>query len=113
MSRVLLVDDDAAALEIRKRIVERAGHVVALGADADAARRAFAEFQPEVVVLDLRLPDVADGLALIRDFHPTRIVVLCGLAADLDGRPERELIDALVEKPARPDTLLRLLTSVS
>ena len=118
MARVLVVDDDTAALEIRKRILERNGHQVFIAADADSARLCFSEAQPAVVVLDLRLPKASDGRALIREFRAssadTRIVVLCGFAADLDGRPERALVDAVLEKPIRSEQLLAaILTSDS
>lgn len=108
MARVLVVDDDRRALEIRKLILERAGHIVSIAANADEAR---AQSRPEVVLLDLRLPDVEDGLALIREFHQAgaRIVVLCGNRVDLEGRPEAALADAVLEKPARSEVLLRAI----
>ena len=118
MARVLVVDDDTAALEIRRQILERSGYEVFTSADAASARLNFAGAQPETVVLDLRLPAASDGRALIREFRAAsaelRIVVLCGFAADLDNRPERSLVDAVLEKPIRSEQLLAaILTSDS
>ncbi|HLH39514.1 MAG TPA: response regulator [Bryobacteraceae bacterium] len=105
MARVLLVDDDAAALEIRKLILQRAGHFVLTASTASEAR---ASPRTEIVMLDLRLPRVEDGLALIREFHAAgmRVIVLCGNRADLDGRPEAACVDTVIEKPARSEVLL-------
>ena len=69
MAVVLVVDDDAAALDIRKLVLERHGHVVVIAKDVNVARAAFLEKTPEVVITDLRLPDSEDGLALIREFR--------------------------------------------
>jgi len=107
--KVLLVDDDGAGLEIRRLVLERRGFEVVTAADASSARNAFSESQPDVVVLDLRLPEVADGLALIREFQGTRIVVLCGNRADLDGREEAQMVSAILGKPVRSEELLRHL----
>ena len=63
MAIVLVVDDDAAALEIRKLVLERHGHTVVTATDVRSARAAFLESIPDVVVTDLRLPDPEDGLA--------------------------------------------------
>jgi CheY-like chemotaxis protein len=106
MARVLLVDDDPAALEVRKLIFERAGHHVVLAASAGEARAAA---PCDVVMLDLRLPDVEDGLALLREFHAAgvRVVVLCGNRADLDGRAEAALAEHIIAKPARSEVLLK------
>jgi len=110
MARVLVVDDDAAALEIRKLILERAGHQVTLASDVEQARAAA---RPEVVVLDLRLPRVEDGLSLIREFWAAdvRIVVLCGNRGDLDGREEESMVDEILAKPARSEELLKAIGS--
>jgi CheY-like chemotaxis protein len=109
MARVLVVDDDPAGIEIRRLILERRGHQVATATDAEHARSAFGEVAPETVVLDLRLPELADGLALIREFRAAapalRIVVLSG-AADLEGREEAALVDEVLTKPVRSERLL-------
>jgi DNA-binding response OmpR family regulator len=103
--RVLVVDDDAAALEIRRLILERRGHMVTVARESLEARVAFAE-GCDVVVLDLRLPRVEDGLALIREFRGVRIVVLCGNRGDLDGREEARMVSTILEKPVRSEVLL-------
>jgi DNA-binding response OmpR family regulator len=117
MARVLVVEDDTAALELRKRVVERAGHAVAVAADAPSARVTFVEFRPEIVVLDLRLPYARDGLSLIRDFRASypnvRIVVLCGLASDIDTQPERELVAEVLEKPIRSERLIAAISGAA
>ena len=108
MARVLVVDDDAAALEIRKLLLERAGHIVTIAASANEARAAP---RAEIAVLDLRLPEVEDGVSLIRELHDAgmRVIVLCGNRVDLDGRPEATLVDAIIPKPARSQVLLKAI----
>jgi CheY-like chemotaxis protein len=114
---VLIVDDDTTGLEIRKLIFEHAGHRVIAAADP-AAALAHCGFSPdtapETAILDLRLPDAAAGLALIRElrrvYPALRLIVLCGYAADLDGRPERALVDEILSKPVHPERLLSAVT---
>jgi CheY-like chemotaxis protein len=114
MARVLLVDDDAAALQLRQMIFEREGHQVAAATDATRARTLFAETHPECVVLDLRLPELEDGVALIRDFRAAspevRIVVLAGWPLDLEGRPEAAMVNEILTKPVRTASLLSALS---
>ncbi len=106
--KVLVVDDDAAALDIRKLVIERRGHLVVLARDAAEARARFAP-GCDVVVLDLRLPEVSDGLALIREFRGARVVVLCGNRGDLDGREEARMVAAVLEKPVRSELLVQAI----
>jgi DNA-binding response OmpR family regulator len=103
--RVLVVDDDPTALEIRRLVIERRGHAVTMAVSAAEARQAFAR-GCDAVVLDLRLPDVADGLALIREFRHARVIVLCGNRGDLDGREEAKIATLILEKPVRSEVLL-------
>lgn len=65
---ILLIDDDEALAEAVKRILARTGHQVAFAASARAARETLAQCQPDLVVLDLILPD-ADGMALCREIR--------------------------------------------
>lgn len=112
MASVLVVDDDAAGLEIRRLILERGGYAVTTATDAAQAR---AMFSPafDTVLLDVRLPRVEDGLALIREFRAAspalRIVVLCGYRGDLDGREEASMADEILSKPSRVEALLNAL----
>ena len=63
-SRVLVVDDEAAIRRLLRVALERAGHAVVEAADARAAVAALGIDKPELVLLDLGLPD-RDGLELI------------------------------------------------
>jgi len=109
MAIILLVDDDPGGLEIRKMLLQRDGHQIVTAVDAVAARDRFHEVSPECVILDLRLPSPEDGLALVREFRladpGVRIVVLAGWSADLEGRPEQNLVDEVLAKPVRSERL--------
>jgi DNA-binding response OmpR family regulator len=108
--RVLAIDDDRAALDIRKLLLERAGHIVMISTSAAEARAAFEQFNPEIVICDLRLPELEGGLALIREFHGrARVIITCGSDADLQGKPESSMVEAVLTKPFRAEKLLALL----
>ena len=113
MARVLLVDDDAAGLDLRKIILEREGHQISIASDPASARTRFAETQPDCVVLDLRLPEAKDGLALIREFRTAapdvRIIVLAGWPLDIEGTPEAQMVNLVLAKPIRTATLVGAL----
>ena len=114
MSRVLLVDDDAPALELRKLILEREGHDVSIATTPVQARALFLATPPDCVVLDLRLPEPTDGLALIRDFRTTsptvRIIALCGWPPDLENTPESQMVNLVLSKPTRTAALISALS---
>jgi len=118
MARLLLVDDDPAGVELRRLILTRLGYVCAVALDREQAMRLLLETKPELIVLDLRLPALDDGLALIREIHaasPAGILVLSGFPGDLHGRPEAALVHGVLSKPVRPEKLVlqisELLTS--
>ena len=117
MARLLLVDDDTPGLEFRKLILEREGHQVSAAPDVAAARSLFSETKPDSVVLDLRLPETKDGLALIREFRAAapglRIIVLSGWTPDLDGTPEARMVDELLAKPVRSARLSSAVAAAS
>jgi CheY-like chemotaxis protein len=114
MLRVLLVDDDAASLDLRKVILEREGYQISIASDLATARARFAETQPDCVVRDLRLPEAKDGLALIREFRSAapdvRIIVLAGWPLDLEGTPEAQMVNLVLAKPIRTAVLVGALS---
>ena len=68
-ARILLVDDNPDILDMLKSILSRRGfrNIRAAG-DCREARAAFGAFEPELMVLDIMLPD-GDGFSLMRDFR--------------------------------------------
>jgi len=117
MSRVLLVEDDADQLEIRKLLLEHAGHEVVSAQDAESARELFARWPPEIALVDLRLKTDNDGLDLVREFRTARpalrILVLSGWVEGLAGRVEAAMVDAVLPKPSGSGTLLKTVARLA
>jgi DNA-binding NtrC family response regulator len=65
---LLLVDDDEAFRTVLGRELARLGYEVTTAATGEEALRRLAERAPEVVLLDLRLPD-RDGLQVLEEVH--------------------------------------------
>jgi len=115
MSRILVADDDAAQLDLRCRLLETGGHRAIPAFSASETMRQLSS--ADVVVMDLRLPQTADGLALIRGIRAARarvpIILLTGWPADLEDRPEAELVSRIMPKPVRLESLLQAVAEVS
>lgn len=93
MATILIIEDDARVRSALARAMERCGHAVATAPTAmDGLRLAVAE-RPEVIVLDLGLPDVDGGdlLRMIRGV--SRVPVIIATARD-DEREIVRLLDA-------------------
>ncbi len=63
--RALVVDDDADARAVLKRVLSRHGAEVAEASDVPAALKILSEFAPHVLISDVGIPD-RDGYDLIR-----------------------------------------------
>jgi DNA-binding NtrC family response regulator len=63
---ILLVDDDAAFRGVMQSELQRMDFAVSCAGSAQEARRLAASLQPDVILLDLRLPD-ASGLDVLKD----------------------------------------------
>jgi response regulator NasT len=115
MCRLLLADDDVQQLGIRKLLLEAAGHEVAIAEDAPEARRLLEELRPDVLVMDLRLPKLKDGLSLIRsvdELHlAAKIIVLSGWTEELCDLPEEKLVCRVLGKPIRNEHLLEAISA--
>jgi CheY-like chemotaxis protein len=115
MCRLLVADDDLQQLGIRKLLLEAAGHEVSVAEDGPAARRLLAELHPDVLVMDLRLPKLKDGLSLIRcvvEQHlAAKIIVLSGWTEELCDLPEEKLVACVLGKPIRNEHLLEAISA--
>ena len=81
VTRVLVVDDEPAIRRLLRGSLSRAGHEVIEAGDARAALSALAIDKPDLVLLDLGLPD-RDGLELIPLIKATGAALLVVSARD-------------------------------
>jgi len=123
-AKVLVVDDEPAIGDVVSRYLQRAGYVTAIAATGQAALDRVVSDRPDVVVLDLMLPDI-DGLEVMRrvrrdDGKRAAIILLTARGEESDRVIGLRLgADDYVVKPfspaelvARVDALLRRLTPV-
>jgi CheY-like chemotaxis protein len=113
--RVMVVEDNADGLETLMALLEMLGHEVAGAADGGQAVRLAAEFQPQVVLLDLGLP-VMDGFEVARRLRQDPasrdvfIAALTGWGAEGDRRRTAEAgFDAHLTKPVELPALEAVL----
>lgn len=90
--RIVLVEDDADARDSLMGLLEVYGHDVRAVGSASDAMATIDAFRPEVVVLDLGLPDTATGLRLASwlqlRYGPTVVLVVvtgCRAVEDLEA----------------------------
>ncbi|WP_445255523.1 response regulator [Nocardioides aurantiacus] len=116
MPSVLVVDDEPGLLRALRINLRAAGWEVDTAADGAAALRAAAEHRPDVVLLDLGLPDM-DGtevLAGLRGWTEVPVIVLSARQAGEDKVEALDLgADDYVTKPfAMNELLARLRAAV-
>ncbi|HEX5994980.1 MAG TPA: response regulator transcription factor [Jiangellales bacterium] len=109
-ARVLIVEDDAAVSAVVAAYVRDSGFEARVAADGLAAERAWREWRPDVVVLDLMLPG-RPGLDVLRrlraDGDRTLVVVLSARGEEEDRVVGLEVgADDYLVKPFSPRELM-------
>jgi two-component system nitrogen regulation response regulator NtrX len=114
MAQILVVDDEIGIRELLSEILTDEGHQVALAENAGAARRLRAAQRPDLVLLDIWMPDT-DGITLLKEWAAngqlTMPVVMMSGHGTIETAVEATRIGALdyLEKPI---ALQRLLATV-
>lgn len=115
MVKVLIVDDDADVRDLVRYELEAQGWEVAEAASGAEIAEAIARFTPDLILLDLRLPD-ADGLSIAQRLRATSaipIIMLTGLGGDIDRIVGLEMgADDYVVKPFNPRELIARIKAV-
>jgi CheY-like chemotaxis protein len=114
-TRVLLVEDNLTALRGYSAYLAGRGYDVVEAASGTAALEEVSRAQPQVVVLDLGLPDI-DGWEVARrlkaDPHTASIWIIALTGADLPherASAMRSGCDWHLAKPCAPDELVNLI----
>ena len=90
--RILLVDDDPALVQSLAIGLRTHGHDVVVARDGRTALQAAREDEPDLVVLDLGLPDVG-GPEIIRQLRAWTTLPIVVLSARSDSRDKVEALD--------------------
>jgi DNA-binding NarL/FixJ family response regulator len=111
--RVLIVDDDARVRRALRGLIECASDLTVVGeaGSTRSARRLDLELGPDVVVLDLLLPQAADGLEVLRELRRwDRPVVAISRMGELGAQAMVDGAHAFLEKHGRDvDDLLEMI----
>jgi PAS domain S-box-containing protein len=115
--RVLIVDDNVDAAESLRMLLELSGHIVAVEYGGAAALDTVESFHPEVVLLDIGLPDV-DGYEVAREIRARhgmeslRLIAVSGWGQAEDKQRAVEAgIDMHFTKPIDSARLSQVLSS--
>ena len=108
-ARILVVDDEPAILRVVRANLARHGYRVETAATGQAALDAHAFHHPDLILLDLGLPDL-DGLEIVRQIRgraATPIVILSARGAERDKVQALDLgADDYLTKPFGVEELL-------
>ncbi len=111
MAQILVVDDEVGIRELLSEILSDEGHSVQLAENATAARSLRAQGRPDLVLLDIWMPD-ADGITLLKEWatggHLNMPVIMMSGHGTIDTAVEATRIGAMdfLEKPIALQKLL-------
>ena len=115
MVKILAVDDDPDVRDIVRYEIEQQGWEVEEADSGAGLREALKRIVPDIILLDIRLPD-EDGLSIaqrLRASSPIPIIMLTGLGSDVDRIVGLEVgADDYVVKPFYPRELMARIKAV-
>lgn len=86
MAKILVADDAPAVLDVLEDILSLEGHEVVRAMTGGEALRRFQEARPQIVVLDIMMPDM-DGLVVLDSIRrlddQIPVILITGLDGDL------------------------------
>ncbi|MGV7208451.1 response regulator [Oxalobacteraceae bacterium A2-2] len=112
MANIMVVDDEMGIRELLSEILSDEGHAITLAENAQQAREARAAGAPDLVLLDIWMPDT-DGVTLLKEWQRdgllTMPVIMMSGHATIDTAVEATRIGALnfLEKPIALQKLLK------
>ncbi len=118
MTSVIVVDDDRDTVEVFcEYLAIKNIQVLGRGYDGQAAVELYKEHKPDIVLLDVMMPDFDGfyGLEQIRKHDPKAKIIM--VTADLTSDTEKKLVElkasAMIYKPYEIDSVIETIEKVS
>ena len=116
VARILLIDDDAALLDVLALACEDAGHEVTRASDGQSGLDKIVATKPDAVISDVNMPGI-DGFSLCKKLresgNPVPLILLTSRDNEIDEALGLELgADDYVPKPFSTRVLLARVTSL-
>lgn len=118
MAKILVVEDDDASREFFRFVLENGGHQVRVAADGQAGLDAVATEIPDLMVLDVMLPEVhgyevCHRLKRVEKTAKIKILILSAKTFQADKHQALSVgADDFLSKPVEPGVLLDHVTSL-
>lgn len=114
MVRVIVVDDDKDTVEIFSEFLQFHGFdVVGIGQNGKDAVGLYKEFEPNIVILDMKMPEYDGKYAIdkIKEFDSeSKIIVVTGYT---EYRKNELKVDALFYKPYEINDILKTIKEIT
>ena len=117
MAKILVVDDDPDFVEATRIVLKREGHTIVSAAGGGEALDKIAEDTPDLIILDVIMDSVLEGLSVSRelsqhsDYRDIPIVMITSIPdtdyAELFPTDEYVHLDTFLTKPVAPDRLVK------
>lgn len=120
MAKVLIIDDVPGVRRSIAGVLSRAGHQIEEAGDGRAGLEAARRIQPDVVLVDMLMPEL-DGLETLEELRRARtggkLIAMSGggalIGADDALSSSAALADAVVRKPFENAELVELVNTLS
>ena len=112
MANILVVDDELGIRDLLSEILNDEGHTVELAENAAQARQLREAFHPDLVLLDIWMPDV-DGVTLLKEWSSASVLTMPVIMMSGHGTIDTAVeatkygASAFLEKPITLQKLLR------
>lgn len=115
--KVLIADDDPALVFFLTEVIQNCGHIPLTASDGREALQIFEAEQPEIVLSDLRMPEI-DGLSLLEKVRKRNpevfFVVLTGWGSEEEAVRALQLrASNYLIKPVRHEVISQLINKYS
>lgn len=131
-AKVMVVDDDPDIVSILRLVLETAGHEVQTASSANEAFEKLAPFGPDLILLDVMMPDGTEGFQFVwkvrnecpEELAQVPIIILSAIheTTRLRFYPEKDdgtyrpgeflPVQGFIDKPADPKRLLEKIDQV-